>query len=136
MFHEIWRQGLLDDDARVGIDWAWLAADRAMTKAPLGGEQTGPNPTDRAKRGEALVLTEAAGVPIGLAHDGADRHDTKLLEATLASTPIARPIPTEEAPQACAWTAATTTTRFASSPPTSGSSHTSAPAARRSRPRC
>src|SRR5450756_1633638 len=37
VFHEFWRQGLLDYDAVVGIDWAWLAADGAMTKAPLGG---------------------------------------------------------------------------------------------------
>ena len=51
VFHEIWRQGLLEYDAVVGIDWEWLAADGAMTKAPLGGEKTGPNPTDRAKRG-------------------------------------------------------------------------------------
>lgn len=53
VFHEIWRQGLLDYDRQVGIDWAWLAADGAMTKAPLGGEKTGPNPTDRAKRGQS-----------------------------------------------------------------------------------
>jgi transposase len=51
VFHEIWRQGLLAYDAKVGIDWSFLAADGAMTKAPLGGEKTGPNPTDRAKRG-------------------------------------------------------------------------------------
>ena len=51
VFHEIWRRGLLDYDREVGIDWAWLAVDGAMTKAPLGGEKTGPNPTDRAKRG-------------------------------------------------------------------------------------
>ncbi len=53
VFHEIWRQGLLDYDAQVGIDWDWLAADGALTKAPLGGEQTGPNPTDRAKKGRS-----------------------------------------------------------------------------------
>ncbi len=34
---EIWRQGLLEYDKVVGIDWSWLAADGAMTKAPLGG---------------------------------------------------------------------------------------------------
>ncbi len=56
VFHEIWRQGLLDYDEQVGIDWAWLAADGAMTKAPLGGEQTGPNPTDRAKKGRSVRL--------------------------------------------------------------------------------
>ena len=54
VFHEIWRQGLLDYDVQVGIDWEWLAADGAMTKAPLGGEKTGPNPTDRAKRGPSV----------------------------------------------------------------------------------
>ncbi len=53
VFHEIWRQGLLDYDEQVGIDWDWLAADGAMTKAPLGGEQTGANPTDRAKKGRS-----------------------------------------------------------------------------------
>ena len=53
VFHEIWRQGLLEYDEQVGIDWDWLAADGAMTKAPLGGQKTGPNPTDRAKRGRS-----------------------------------------------------------------------------------
>ena len=51
VFEEIWRQGLLDYDEQVGIDWSFLAADGAMTKAPLAGAATGPNPTDRAKRG-------------------------------------------------------------------------------------
>jgi putative transposase len=51
VFHEIWRQGLLAYDAAVGIDWDWLAADGAIGKAPLGGVKTGPNPTDRAKKG-------------------------------------------------------------------------------------
>jgi len=50
VFHEIWRQGLLDYDATVGIDWSFLAADGALTKAPLGGAKTGPNPTDRGKK--------------------------------------------------------------------------------------
>lgn len=53
VFHEIWRQGLLDYEERVGIDWSFLSADGAMSKAPLGGEKTGPNPTDRAKRGRS-----------------------------------------------------------------------------------
>jgi transposase len=37
VFHEIWRQGLLDYDEQVGIDWAWLSCDGATGKAPLGG---------------------------------------------------------------------------------------------------
>ena len=62
MFHELWRQGLLEYDEVVGIDWAWLAGDGAMTKAPLGGPKTGPNPTDRAKKGRnARCLPRAPG---------------------------------------------------------------------------
>jgi transposase len=51
VFAELWRRGLLAYDAREGIEWEWLAMDGAITKAPLGGGNTGPNPTDRAKRG-------------------------------------------------------------------------------------
>jgi len=51
VFQEFWRQGLLEYDEQVGIDWDFLACDGAMTKAPLGGPKTGPNPTDRAKKG-------------------------------------------------------------------------------------
>ena len=53
VFEELWRQGLLAYDELEGIDWDWLALDGAITKAPLGGEKTGPNPTDRAKRGRS-----------------------------------------------------------------------------------
>ena len=60
----------------------------------------GPNPTDRAKGGtKRSMLTEACGVPIGLAVAGANRHDKKLVEETLESIPVPRPEPTEEDPQ-------------------------------------
>jgi len=38
-------------------------------------------------------------VPIGLAIDGANRHDMKLVEATLESIPVPRPEPTKRTPQ-------------------------------------
>jgi putative transposase len=38
-------------------------------------------------------------VPVGLGVDGANRHDMKLVEATLASIPVERPEPTSEEPQ-------------------------------------
>jgi putative transposase len=53
-------------DELVGIEWAWLAMDGAMTKAPLGGGETAPNPTDRGKPGTKLSLfTDGRGVPLG-----------------------------------------------------------------------
>lgn len=61
VFHEIWRAALLDYDETVGIDWAFISADVAMTKAPLGGGQTGPNPTDRAKRGRNVRFSARRG---------------------------------------------------------------------------
>jgi putative transposase len=51
VFEEFWRRELLAYDQLRGIDWEWLSCDGAMGKAPLGGEHTGPNPTDRAKKG-------------------------------------------------------------------------------------
>jgi transposase len=51
VFEAFWRQELFAYDELKGIEWEWLACDGAMGKAPLGGEKTGPNPTDRAKKG-------------------------------------------------------------------------------------
>jgi transposase len=45
------------------------------------------------------VLTEAKGIPVGLAVDGANRHDMKLVWATVDSIPVERPAPTPEQPQ-------------------------------------
>ena len=51
VFEEFWRRGLLMNDEIKGIGWKWISLDGVMTKAPLGGEKTGANPTDRAKKG-------------------------------------------------------------------------------------
>ena len=49
-----------------------------MTKAPLGGGKTGPNPTDRGKAGtKRSVLTDGRGLPLSLVTAGANRHDKK-----------------------------------------------------------
>ena len=48
---QLWQNGLQEYDELVGLDWEWQSLDGVMTKAPLGGGATGPNPTDRAKRG-------------------------------------------------------------------------------------
>jgi transposase len=100
VFAEWWKLGLLDYDGMYGIDWSWLSMDGCMTKAPLGGEKTGKNPTDRAKKGvKRSQLVEGEGIPIGLAVDGANRPDMKMMRETLESIPVERPEPTEEEPQ-------------------------------------
>ena len=95
MFLVLWRRALMEYDVLKGLDCTWLATDRAMTKAALGGKTTGRYPTDWGKQGtKRSVLTEATGVPIGVAVAGANRHDVILLAATLASIPAPRPRPT------------------------------------------
>jgi len=51
------------------------------------------------KGAKRSVLSEGAGVPVGLDHEGANRNDHKLLKGTLDSIPIGRPQPTEHQPQ-------------------------------------
>jgi putative transposase len=77
-----------------GIQWSWQALDGAMTKAPLGGEATGKNPTDRAKLGTKRSLwTDGRGAPLAVCADGANTHDKCLVEDTINSSPIKRPWP-------------------------------------------
>lgn len=100
VFLKLWQVGVEQFDELYGIEWDWLAMDGAMTKAPLGGEQTGPNPTDRGKSGvKRSLLTEGHRVPIGLAIEGANRHDMKLVRATIESVVVVRPEPIKERPQ-------------------------------------
>src|SRR5215470_9226596 len=99
-FQVLWQAGLQDYDELIGIQWAWQAVDGAMTKAPFGHAATGANPTDRGKQGtKRSLLTDGAGIPLALVVDGANRHDVKLLCATLDGIVIARPEPTEQRPQ-------------------------------------
>lgn len=100
LFKKMWKVGLSEYDEVKGIDWQWQAADGATTKAPLGGQATGANPTDRAKRGsKRSLLVEAKGVPLAIEVGAAQRHDVKLLAATLDAIVVERPAPSKEKPQ-------------------------------------
>ncbi len=84
IFEQLWSLAVEIYDDLIGIDREWQSVDGAMTKAPLGGEDTGKNPTDRGKLGTKRSLqTDGGGVPIGLAVAGANVHDTKLLQQTI-----------------------------------------------------
>ena len=99
VFWRMWVAGLTAYDELIGIAWKWQAADGALTKAPLGGEKTGPNPTDRAKGGtKRSLLVDERGVPLGIVVSGANRPDGGLLAETVLSIPIERPDP-QEMPQ-------------------------------------
>jgi len=79
VFKKFWDQELIKYDELRGIEWSFCSMDGAITKAPLGGELTGPNPTDRAKSGtKRSLLTDAHGIPLSIVVAGANRHDMKL----------------------------------------------------------
>lgn len=53
------------------------------------GELTGPNPTDRGKKGvKRHVITDERGVPIALEITGANVHDKWLVGTTLDAVPL------------------------------------------------
>src|SRR5439155_10240988 len=88
----MWQAGLTEFDELKGIVWRWQAADGAMTKAPLGGELTGKNPTDRSKTGtKRSLLVNERGLPLSIVVSGANTPDGKLLGPTLQAMPIERP---------------------------------------------
>jgi hypothetical protein len=71
-------------DRIIGLDLSFVAVDGSIHKAPCGGEGTGKSPVDRAKLGyKWSVAADANGIPIGVAIDGANRNDIRLLEPTL-----------------------------------------------------
>ncbi len=58
------------------IQWRWQAVDSKLVPAPLGGEQTGPNPTDRRKMGSKRHLwVDQRGAPLALLLSSANTND-------------------------------------------------------------
>lgn len=91
-FARLWAVGLAEYDELVGIDWEWLSLDGVMTKAPFGGAATGPNPTDRGKRGtKRSTLCEGHGLPLAVVVAGANVPDMKLTAPTLDALILPRP---------------------------------------------
>lgn len=82
------------------VDWEWQAADGMMGKARSGGDEIGPNPTDRGKNGsKKSLLTDRLGGPLSIVVAGANVHDTKLLDQTIEAIVVDRPKVTKKRPQ-------------------------------------
>lgn len=66
--------------------------DATNIKAPLGGDKTGPNPTDRGKQGsKRSILIDGNGVPIGFTLAAANVHDSRLIFERIDSIQLKRP---------------------------------------------
>ena len=86
VFDDLAEEAIRAYDRIVGLDLSDASVDGSQHKAPCGGEGTGKNPCDRAKSGWKWSLaTDANGIPVGWATDGANRHDSILFEPTLDS---------------------------------------------------
>ena len=93
---KIWQRGLAEYDELQGIAWTWQAADSASIEAPLARESTGPNPTDRGKKGSKRhILVDENGIPISLLVSAANQHDSVALEPLLKATVVSPPTTTE-----------------------------------------
>jgi len=75
--------------ARYGeVDWSRAVIDSCSVRAVCGGTQTGPNPTDRAKRGSKRhLICDAQGVPLAIRLTGANRNDSQEALALVDAIP-------------------------------------------------
>ena len=100
------------------LDWSRAAVDSAKARALGGGDQTGPNPTDRGKPGtKHHVLTEGQGVPLVTHSTGANVPDVNELLPLVDNIP---PVPARrtapaESRTTCTPTGPTTHSRIARS---------------------
>lgn len=70
------------------IDWSRALIDASFAKAPEGGEDTGPNPTDRGKSGSKHhVLTDAQGIPLAATVTAANVNEVTQILQVLISMP-------------------------------------------------
>jgi len=107
LWHEagVWRQLhnllLAELNAADQIDWNRALIDATFAKAPEGGEDTGPNPTDRSKSGSKHhVLTDAQGIPLAATVTAANVNEvTQVFQVLADLDPVGgKPGPNRETP--------------------------------------
>jgi transposase len=84
------------------IDWERALIDASFAEAPEGGEDTGPNPTDRGRSGSKHhVMTDAQGVPLSATVTAANVHEvTQIFRVLTAMPPVGgKPGPKRERPE-------------------------------------
>ena len=70
------------------IDWRRAVIDASFAKAPEGGEETGPNPTDRGKSGSKHhLVTDGHGIPLSATVTAANVPDVVEAVSVLSRIP-------------------------------------------------
>ena len=83
------------------IDWDRALIDASFLKAPEGGEDTGPSPTDRGKSGSKHhVMTDAQGIPLAATVTAANVNEvTQVFPVLTAMPPVGgKPGPKRQKP--------------------------------------
>ncbi|WP_431021452.1 IS5 family transposase, partial [Chromobacterium phragmitis] len=76
------------------IDWSRASIDGASVAKPPGGQETGPNPTDRGKCGSKRhIIVDRRGLPLALSITGANRHDSMVFETLVDAIPAVPGLP-------------------------------------------
>lgn len=82
---------LAELNAKGKIDWSRAAVDSSTVRAVGGGEETGPNPTDRRKPGtKHHLIVDGHGVPLEVQISGANKADITQLLPLVANLPAVR----------------------------------------------
>lgn len=100
-FQEWTKAGLFDELFKImvrfyareqHIGWRWQSADSKMVPSPLGGAQTGKNPTDRGKSGAKIhILLDERGAPLSIHITGANEHDKWSVDDLVIQIVVKRP---------------------------------------------
>lgn len=81
-------------DRIIGLALEDIPVDGCHTKAPCGGECSGPSPVDRRKGGlKRSTATDGNGIPLGAVTAPGNRHDSPLLGPTLDKLDRLGPLP-------------------------------------------
>ena len=103
IFWNVLREMVLYYQTEREISWKWQSIDSKSCPAPLGGEETGKNPTDRGKRGGKIhLLVDKKGAPLALHVTGANEHDKWSADDLIISIVVERPDPEEVEQHLCA----------------------------------
>ena len=103
IFANMMREMVLYYQTEREIGWEWQSIDSKSCPAPLGGEETGRNPTDRGKQGSKIhLLVDEHGAPLALHVTGANEHDKWSADDLLVSIVVDRPDPEQVEQHLCA----------------------------------
>jgi putative transposase len=92
IWEKVWRTMVRFYGRKRRVRWKWQSIDSKSCSAPLGGEQTGKNPTDRAKLGSKIhILVDQRGAPLALHVTGANEHDKWSVDDLVFTVVVPRP---------------------------------------------